>query len=242
MSVIVTNPDVARLADENKLVAPGTPLAMVGLWLAALRGRFARDPQEPLPWVWDPSLQPVENPEDIPPPPDEPRKLMIEAALNVEKAERNYRPAIFVNRGDIVPPKNAVDNFVGAQLRTGLRAFHSMAAMPILFECESENAGESSLIADTAWFFVLSSRDIFRSSFHLHEITNPVMGPTQPTTVDKEVWRTTVSFQVQFDLRWTTKPIAPFLNDLLVELRQVVEEGGSTTEYLHKIVLRESES
>lgn len=233
---------VVRLKDEHPDVCPGTPIAIIGLWLKALRYRFNRNEGEPLPWVWDASLRPNQNTNEVPIPEGEPRKLMIEAAMNVEKAQRNYRPAIYIDRGDITTLKLHVDNRAGNQLHTGLKAFHSLANMPLTFEVEAENSGESSLIADTAWMFILSTRDIFRNTFALHEITNPVLGRTIPKMVDKEVWVTPVSFSIQFDIRWTTRPLAPLLNDIALSVKQEVEEGGNTNIYYHKIALRNLDS
>lgn len=229
-------PGITRLANEHQDVAPATPIAIVGLWLRALQLRFNANEREPLPWVWDASLKPSSAEDEEPLPDGEPRKLMIEAALNVEKSIRNYRPAIYVGHGEVTPAKISVDNFVGTHLPSALKAYHTLATMPMFFECESENWGESELIADTAWMFVLATRDIFRKDFALHEITNPVLGRTQPDQhADKEIWRTTVSFTIQFDLRWYTRPIAPLLRDMYAEIQ---DETDANT-YYHKIVLRD---
>ncbi len=234
---IVTNPGVPRLTTEHPDVSPGTPLAVVGLFLKALQYRFTWTESEPLPWVWDANLTPLDTEEEAPIE-GEPRKLMIEAAYNTEKAIRNYRPAIYVGTGDVTPNKNTVDNFVGENLPANFRAFHSMATMPIIFYCDGENYGESTLIADTAWMFILASRDIFRSAFSLHEITNPVLGQTTVMQTDKEIWRTPVTFSVQFDLRWTTRPIEP----LIREIGLAVSSSEHPADYYIQIALRDFES
>lgn len=238
--VIVTNPtNQPRLEGEHPDIMPGTPLAVIGCWLAALRYRFNDNPGEPLPWVWDPNLKPNDD-EDAQPRSEEgePRKLLIEAAFNVEKEVRNYRPAIYVDRGAITPMKHHVDNFVGKHIPSGLKAHHAMADMPMTFLVESESAGESSVIADTAWFFVLATRDIFRKDFGFHEISNPIMGPTQQAEHDKLVWQTVISFNVQFDLRWTTRPIAPFLREINLQIR----DAENAQLVYHEIALRDHRS
>jgi hypothetical protein len=217
------------------------PIAVIGLWLSALRYRFNDNPGEPLPWVWSPDLKPDDDENGTPrdEPDGEPRKLMIEAAFNVEKEKRNYRPAIYVDRGPVVPMKHHVDNFAGQYTPETFKAYHSMADMPMSFLVESESSGECCLIADTAWFFVLSTRDIFRRSFGMHEISNPVLGPTEPQVVqDKPIWQTTVNFNVQFDLRWTTRPIAPFLREILAR----ISRASNPQVAYHEMVLRDSES
>ena len=113
--IVITDPaHLPRLTGEHKDILPGTPLAVIGVWLQALRYRFNDHPGEPLPWVWSPDLKPDDD-EDGQPRDEggEPRKLMIEAAFNVEKTARNYRPAIYVDRGAITPMKHHVDNFAG---------------------------------------------------------------------------------------------------------------------------------
>lgn len=237
--VVKTSPTNApRLEGEHQDIAPGTPLAVIGCWLAALRFRFNDNPGEPLPWVWDPDLKPDDDENGEPRSEDGvPRKLLIEAAFNVEKEVRNYRPAIYVDRGAITPMKHHVDNFVGKYIPTGLKAHHSMADMPMSFLVESESAGECCVIADTAWFFMLATRDLFRKSFGFHEISNPIMGPTQPQTMqDKTVWQTVINFNVQFDLRWTTRPIAPFLREIALRL----ESSDNPQLVYHEIALRDS--
>lgn len=226
-----------RLEGESPNVAPGTPLALIGLWIVALRHRFTSNASEPLPWIWDPNLRPETDEDGFPPPDGSPRKLFIGAAYDVEKSVRNYRPAIYVDRGDITVPKLVVDNFVGQHIPSNLKGFWTLANIPITFYCESENAGESSLIADTAWFYVLATRDIFRESFGLNDISSPSMGKTAPTEEDKEVWVTPVSFEVQLDLRWSTKPIAPLLREIALQ----IEDRDSPDEFYHEIILRDLE-
>jgi hypothetical protein len=234
--IVQTTRGVTRLIDEHPDVSPGTSIAITGLWLKALRYRFNANPREPLPWVWEPSLRPEDGENEEPLPEGEPRKLMIEAALNVEKSQRNYRPAIYVGTGDITAGKAAVDNFVGEHLPSNYRGFHSMATLPMFFECRGENGGESALIGDTAWMFVLATRDIFREAFALNEITNPSLSRTQQdTSTDKEVWTTSVSFSIQFDVRWTTKPIAPLLREMAIELSNT----ANAVTYFHNLVFRD---
>ena len=235
--IVITDPGLPRLKTEHPDVAPGTPLAVVGLFLKALQYRFTWTESEPLPWVWDANLTPLDTEEEAPVA-GEPRKLMIEAAYNTDKAQRNYRPAIYVGTGDITPAKTIVDNFVGENLPAHFRAFHSMATMPIVFHCDGENYGESTLIADTAWMFILASRDIFREAFSFHEITNPVLGQTAVMQLDKEIWRTAITFSVQFDLRWTTRPIAPLIQDI----RLAIADSEHPLDYYIQIALRDSGS
>lgn len=228
-----------RLEGESPDIAPATPIAVVGLWVMALRARFNYNPSEPLPWVWSPDYTPETTEDGNPLPDGEPRKIVIESAFNTEKSVRNYRPAIYVNRGEVTPTRSVIDNRVGVHIPSALQAFFCQASLPISFECESENAVESELIADTAWFHVLACRDLFRKTFGLHEIVEPTLGQTRPLDEDKEVWRTQVTFNTVFDLRWSTRPIAPLVRDIVAHI-ETDAEGDATLLY-HKIALRDSE-
>lgn len=246
MGIIVTNKtetgsSLPRLANgESPDVFPGSPLAVIGLWIFALRERFRYIESMPMPWVWTDDLRPDDNEDGDPLPDGEPRKLMIESAYNVEKSARNYCPAIYVGRngGPVKADKIAIDNFVGLKKETGFRAFNCHGVMPITFECESENHGESSTIAETAWAFVLTTRDIFRNDFGLHDIKEPTLGDTVPTKRDKEIWVTPVQFTVTYDIRWGITPIAPKLRDLAVEISG--QEGAAN--YFVQLALRDEAS
>ena len=223
----ICNTALPRLGEgEGVDVFPGSPLAVVGLWVFALRARFEYDPAAPLPWAWDTDLRPEDDEDGEPLPEGVPRKLLIESSYNVDKPNRNYRPAIYVGRGggQITASKVSVGNKVGTQVTTGFQAYHCYATMPVLFECEAETSGESSSIAETAWAYVLTTRDIFRQDFGFHEITAPNLGDTAPSKKDKEIWITPVQFSVQYDMRWGTTPIAPKLRDMAITLTG--NEGG----------------
>lgn len=242
MPLIITNKNwrnqsLPRLEGEGSDVFVGSPLAVIGLWLFAIRQRLAFSPETPMPWVWDPSYRPADDQDGNPLPDGSPRKVVVESAYNTEKAIRNYRPAIYVGRGggSVQPMKAAIDNLAGVYQPTGLRVFHCMAGMPIIIECESDNAGESSALAETVWGFILATRDIFRKDFGLHDVTEPSLGDTIPGKRDKEVWSTTVSFNVTYDQRWGTEPIAPVLRDIKMQLNA---QQGSSAEFFESLVLQ----
>ena len=225
-------PGYPRLDTEHKDVAPGSPLAVVGLWLKALRYRFqtTSNDTEPLPWTWGKTLQDcTTNSTGL-------TKVLIEAAWNVEKAQRNYRPGIYVEYGRVVPQKVIIDNKAGERLPDGFKAYHTMAAAPITITVEAESAAEAALIGDTVWMFVMATLDIFRAAFGFHDISLPQLGEVRPRKTDKDVWVTTVDFVVQFDLRWTTRPLAPLLEEISTVLST---ENIDLTVYLNKIALQD---
>ena len=230
------NTTLPRLKAEGKDVFPGSPLAVIGLWVFAVRARFEPSDGYPLPWVYDPLYRPEDDVDGNPPPEGVPQKLMIESSYNVEKAARNYRPSIFVGRGGspIRAEKIMVDNKVGVEVPTDLKAYHCMASMPLSIDCFSDNAGESSAIAESVWAYVLTTRDIFRQDFGFHEITEPTLGDTAPHKVDKEAWVTSVQFSVTYDQRWSVTPIAPKLRDMALILRN----RDSETDYFVELAVK----
>jgi len=226
-----------RLAEgEGSDVFPGSPLAVIGLFVFAVRARFEYTEGAPLPWVWDDELRPFNDEDGDPLPEGSPRKLFIESTYNVANPDLNYRPAIYIGRGGgaVSIAKVSVDNRVGVHLPTGFTAYHCYATMPITFECEAETSGESSAIAETAWAYVLSSRDIFRRNFGFHEVTEPVLGDTEHSKKDKEIWVTRVQFQVQYDMRWGVTPIAPRLRNLAA----LVNSKASGEDFYRSLAVR----
>jgi hypothetical protein len=246
-----------RLKGESPDVAPGTPLAVIGLWMAALQARFSplnlganlgqqtegtgyntfdgEENVEPLPWVWDGNVNPGDECA-TPPGTDGQAKLLIDAAFNTDKGERNYRPAIYVDRGDVTTQKLVIDNKAGTELPTAEKGYWTIAHMPVVFECEAINVAESSLIADTAWFFILATRDIFKESFGFYDISEPLLGKTQKMETDRDVWVTPVHFAVQIELRWGTRRISPILRELGLRIRDI---GTDPDIAYHQIALRD---
>jgi len=211
-----------RLKDgEHRDVAPSNPISVVSLLVYTLRQYLSYDSQERLPWLWDALLRP-EDTEDGNVPIEESgsaRKILIEPGFNVEKSSRNYRPAIYVDRGTVRPIKMAINNFVGTQFQTGLKAYHCLYNMDVIVECHSDVNNESCIIADTVGDYFLATRDVFRETLGLHELTEPVIGETRPNKTDNEYWITPVQFSVQYDKRWGTKPITPIAREIAVKLR-----------------------
>lgn len=224
---IITNKTVGgtnlpRLEEEQQDLYIGSPMAVIGLWVYAVRSRFIDNANTPLPWVWTDSALNYEDEDGSIRPDGVPTKLLIESAYNVEKSERNYRPAIYVGRGgnSMQAIKQSVNNFVGVHRPTRYQGFHCMVSMPLLFECESDNSAESSAIGETVWGFILATRHIFRESFGFHEIEEPILSDTSPSKVNKEVWTTSVQTRVSFDMRWTTIPRAEKLREMVLDLQE----------------------
>lgn len=238
--------NMPRLSDEHELVAPGTPLALVGLFIKSTQYRFQQAADcEPLPWEWSEELvPPLEETdpcpqESLPVDPDAPadtsrKPIYIGAGSNIEKGINNYRPAIYVDQaGDVVPDKNSLDNRAGNDIPKGHKAHFCLAHVPLIFLCEAETYGESALIADTVWFHYLAARNPLRECFGLYDISIPVLGKPNRMDYDKPVWETAVTFSVTVELRWSVKSIAP----LLREIKMNVTNVNNADEYYNLVVM-----
>jgi hypothetical protein len=206
--------ELPRIAGQQADIAVGSPLAIVALFTEIVRERFR--PGNGLSWEWNenPTPQATEaNTEDAP------RKIIIEPAFNENTEVKNFRPAIYIDKGETAAGKVALGNFVGQQLHTGLRGFYALGTAPLDIEVVSEARGESATLADIVWFYILAGREQIRKTFDLHEMTPPILGKTVPFEGDKGQWSTHISFEVQFNLRWTTLPVGPLLEDIVARYR-----------------------
>jgi len=245
---------------EHKNITVGSPLAVIGLFVLALQHRFSpaaigsdnlvgdspdlrvpvewEDPTvpEPLPWIWSGDLKPADecNPSNA----GAPRPIYIGPSFDRNKNIRNYQPAIYVDRGNVTVQKVSNNNFVGQHNASGLEAFGAIARIPIQLDCTAQSYGDSNIIADTVWFYILASRNILSRTFGFHQIVEPVLGATVPDEIDKQIFHTQIYCDVELFIRWSTKPIAPLINDIVLR----VGKAGSVDDVLVDIVLRESRS
>ena len=212
------NQELPRIAGQQADIAVGSPLAIVALFSEIVRERFRSG--NGLAWVWDENATPQATETNTE---DQPRRIVIEPGFNENLEVRNFRPAIYIDKGETAAGKVALGNFVGQQMHTGLRAFYALGTAPMDIEVVSESKGESAIIADLVWFYILAGREQIRATFDLHELTPPILGKTVPFEGDKGQWSTHISFEVQFNLRWTTLPIGPLLKDINMRYRDSKE-------------------
>jgi hypothetical protein len=145
---------------------------------------------------------------------------MIEPAFSEHAEARNYRPAIYVDKGETAPSKVAIGNFAGQNIPHAVKGFYSIATIPIEIECVSDKKGESAILADTVWFYMLAGREQVVKTFGLHDMSNPILGRTSPSERDKVEWSTRVTFTIDAHLRWATQPVAPLLQSILIRYRE----------------------
>lgn len=214
MTITTAIPEKPLLAGQQSEVVPGSPTAILALFSEVIRERFR--PSNQLPWVWteDPTPLPTED-GDL----DGPRKILIVPAFSEHAEVRNYRPAIYIDKGDTQMLRAAVGHLAAVHLPSSTETFYAQASMPIDIECVSDSKGESATLADTVWFYILAGRNQIRQTFGFHELTEPVLGQTVPGEKDKVEWSTHVRFSVSIHLHWRTQPIAPLLQGIVVRFR-----------------------
>jgi hypothetical protein len=212
---LVPRPEQPQIAT----IRPGSGLAVIGLFVEIVRKRFTQENQ--LPWVWDNDIKRT--------------KIAIESAFNEDSQVRNFRPAIFIDRDEQTVGRTVIGDFVGQQLTSGKKGFWALETVPILIECLAAKKGESAIIGDLVHVFLHASSDLIQAKFGLHEMTPVSIGRTQPFQRDKDEWVTPVTFDVQYNFRWTNTPTAPLLQQIITT---VEASGASTaTTYFEQIAL-----
>lgn len=196
-------------------IAAGSPLAIQGVFLEILRERFKADSGIGL--VWDSDLTTT--------------TILIEAGFNEEVESRNQVPAIYVTRLQTVPGKIIVGDRVGVRLPDHLEAFGALTTAVLSIDCVSNDEGESAVLGDIVQFMLLASQDVIQREFGFYDLSHPSLSQTQPFDRDQTKWSTTVSFQVQFWIRWSQVPIAPLLQQIALRVTQDgVDASGHFTD------------
>lgn len=204
----------ARLPEQQADIAVGSPLAVIALFTEIIRQRFRVGNE--LAWYWEDNPTPQSDEDNMV---DKPRQLMIEPAFTDNPEARNFRPAIYIDKGDTQGSKIAINNMAGRQLKTGLTGFYMLALIPIDIEIMSGAKGESATLADIVWFYLLAGREQIRATFGIHDIGMPVLGRTTPETADNTQWSTHVTFSIEVEFRWLTRPISPMLREIVLKFQ-----------------------
>jgi hypothetical protein len=203
-------------------IRPGSKLAVLGVFVEVARMRFAESVVgSEFQWLWRPDITRT--------------KLAIESAFNEDKTHRDFRPAIFLDCDDQVMGRVVIGDRVGQNLKTGLEGFWNLQSVPILIECVAAKRAESASLGDILGVYLHASSDLVQAKFGFHDMTPVTVGRVQPATRDKDQWVTSVTFTVQYPLRWTNKPTAPLLAE--IALRVAKSGFDSATEYFEDVAL-----
>ncbi len=212
--------DPSPEAAQNPRIVPGSPLAIIGLFVEVIRKRFAPSQNALYQWNADPKRT----------------QIAVDSAWNEDDEIRNKRPAVYVDRDETTPGRTVLGDFAGQNLFSGKKGFWSLATVPIAIECVAAKKGESGILGDSVWIYLLASSDLIQAKFGLHEMTPPTLGRTAEYERDKKAWITPINFTVQFNLRWTNTPIAPMMQEIVSD---IVSAGDATaTAYFERAASR----
>lgn len=210
----------AQAAQEKPFIVDGSPLAIIGIFVAVLRERFTEGNGPPdYPWDED-SLKSA---------------ILIESAFEDNQTERGKKPAIYVDKDDSVYGKLIIGDRAGHTWKDTKDFQWTLSTVPVLIECVSGRRGESAVIGDIVQWSLHAMSDAIQAAFALHDMTPPTLGRTVPYEHDKESWSTPVSFTVQYNVRWTTLPIRPLMQELVTK---ITAAGGNANLYFTDLVTR----
>lgn len=207
-----------RLEGQHPDVFPGSPLALIAIFVEVIRLRFSQDNAYKLPYYWSPDPSPTEDEGNTD---DNPRKILIESQYLQHPDARDYRPAIFVERGDMAFSKIVVGNRADYSERLDANLYIMHATTPISVLCVTKDRGESMSIAEIVTFYLASLLPELREAFGFQDASLPVLSSTQVyrrSSNDIEEWVTPVNLQVTCKHIWREQVIAPKLAEIRVHL------------------------
>ncbi len=200
-----------KQAQNRDKIAAGSPLAVLGLLLEALRERFAEGNGLEVVWRDDPALT----------------DILIEIGYNVEVESRNYGRALYLNRLSSSPRAIAVGDRAGVRLRDHYEGFIAEMTSQLTIDCVSNDKGDSMLLGDVTQHFLLAVRQIMESQYGIHDFGMPELGQTSPFEHDQEKWSTSVSFTLSYFVRWATVKIRPLLQQIAVTTQDAQEASAN---------------
>lgn len=205
--LLVPNPQLpATTGEQNLRIRPGSPLAVVGLFVEVIRMRFQEKfaGTGALPWAWDADIKKT--------------KIAIESAYVEDTEHRNWKPGVFVDVDGATYGRTVTGDRAGQNLASGREGFFSLDTQPVLIEVKAAKRGECAIIGDLVRVFLQASSDLIQAKFGLHEMTPVTLGRPMPSQQDKDVFIAPVTFTVQIPARWTSKPSAPLLQELILKI------------------------
>ncbi|MGD9209148.1 MAG: hypothetical protein PVI90_00155 [Desulfobacteraceae bacterium] len=206
------------------MIVDGSPLAIIGIFVAFLRERFTLGNGPPT-YNWY---------EDI-----TKTNIIIESSFEDNITTRGMKPAIYVDKDQSIYGKNIIGDRAAHRFKDSKDAQWCLSTVPILIDCVSSRKGESAIIGDITQWSIHVASDVIQKVFSLHDMSPPTLGRTIPYEDDQETWTTPISFQVQYNVRWTVIPVAPLLSDISLKIQN---SGMSTNDYLLELVVRSNDT
>jgi hypothetical protein len=187
-------------AQDRTKIAAGSPLAVLGLLLEALRERFAEG--NGLDIAWRPDVTTTD--------------ILIEIGYNAELQVRDFGRAVYINRLNTVPKPIAVGDRAGVRLPDHLEGFIAEMTSQFSIDCVSNDKGDSMVLADIVQHFLLAVGNIMEAQYGIHDFGMPELGQTAPFEHDQKKFSTSVSFSLSYHVRWSTVKIRPLLQQVSV--------------------------
>lgn len=218
MSTVKSTIGTPRVDGSHGDIFPGSPLAVLGVFVEVLRARFRGDNLGKTSYYWDndPTPRATETGE-----PDAPRKLIIESQYQQYPDSRDVQPALFVERGALSFSQVAIGNRADHDQRTGEDMYLMNGSMPISILCVSPVRGESMELGALIGFYLAAMRPQLREIFGFQDVAMPVIEGTQiyrRSTNDIETWITPISTMVTCKYLWVETPIVPKLREIYARI------------------------
>lgn len=212
-----------NLSQQPEQIPLHSPLEIAGAFIFLLRDFFSQPHPRNL-WQW------TNNRNTTP--------IIIESGGEEDVALADAKPAIFVNIGQTVYEQISVGDLDWDQpniLEKGLKHFIAYGKTQLSVENVSPSHGESALIGDAVQQFLQMSSDEIQKYFNFHSMSPVILNATQPFEIDTKFFNTPCMFQVNFEVRWATIPIAPSLKNLKLKL----QESGDPNNFFTNIVTKQ---
>jgi hypothetical protein len=220
MSRVESEDGFSKVKGQAQDIFYGSPLALIGVFVEVIRARF-RGLNNGTPWLWkdDPRPAPEETGDQ-----GAPRSLYVESGLTDDPEARQFRPAIYVEKEETRYEKVVVGDRYGIRREDRFEAYYALTETPMTVQCVSTNKGESAVIGDHTWFHLMATKNLVRETFNIHELSNFTIGKTQPYRRSPDVdnsWSTPISFTCRVEMRWFTRPNAPLLQEIYLNLQRI---------------------
>lgn len=231
MSTVKSYYGTPKVEGSHSDVFPGSPMAVLGVFVDVLRAHYSGDNAHRSPYIWRPDSTPTENEEGTE---DAPRTLIIESQYLASPDVRDMTPALYVERGQLSFSPIGIGNRGDHDQRSGADMYAIQGTMPISIHCVSPLRGESMTLGIDVGFYLLTLMTGLREIFSFQDVRPPIVDGTQVfrrSGADIESWITPVTTQVMCKYLWIERPIAPMLREIRMAMsaRSKSDETGVTT-------------
>lgn len=206
--------DFSIYLEEHPSIPVGSSLSVMGALLLIVRERFSRHPDQSMPWSWqNDSKFPGEYKED-----PSRSNITIELANQDDNDIKEKKPAILISRGPISAQKLYLDDKTFEDRPTGAKLRHNMASGAFSFICKSYVKGESEILANIIFEWLMYCNDIFRKFFQFHDVGPFSLGNEMPGQKASDIRQCVVECRLSWEHRWSVTPLAPKLSGIIARI------------------------